>query len=349
MSISRTFRSALMLVSSFAISGAAAGGGCAQPAVPDPSGTTSTGASGGNSEAHCTGAPPACVGLGDFDCQTTNGCSHVGKCQGTALNCGSLSTTGCAKQGGCNPVSTGNCFGTPLQCFNYQNQSQCSQQKGCNWDPNNFFCNGSPTSCQQLPNQSCVTQQGCMLNQMSNCQGTPTACTTFTAEGTCTKEIGCNWLSECTGAPVDCKALSDTDCAYQPGCTCDGCGAASSSSTGAGPLCTGQADCDPAKDPCKTGNCINGECIRIPNCQPCVKQIQCNPHDHACFSGNCIDGMCQATPNCQSCAGPADCGTGVNKCFTGNCIDGTCEANTACTSGDGCCPPGCAGMDSDCP
>jgi len=350
MTISRTFRSALMLVSSFVISAAAAAGGCAQPAVPDPTGTTSTGGVGGagGSEARCTGAPPACAGLDDFDCQTTNGCAHVGKCEGTALDCGLLSATGCVKQSGCTSVTLGNCSGTAQQCFNYGNQSTCTQQKGCKWDQNNFFCSGSPTTCQQLPDQSCLTQQGCMLNQSTACQGAPSACTTFTVEGGCSKEIGCNWLSQCTGAATACKKLSDADCAYQPGCTCDGCGAASSSSSGGGPLCTSQSDCDPAKDPCKTGNCINGECVRIPNCQRCAKQIECNPHQHACFSGNCVDGICQAVAGCQSCSTPADCGTSVDKCFTGNCVDGACEANTTCTSGDGCCPASCAGVDSDC-
>jgi hypothetical protein len=349
MSISRTLRSALFLVSSLAISGAAIGVGCAQPAIPDPTGSTATGAGGATGEARCTGTPPSCVGLDDFDCQTTNGCGHVGKCQGTAIACGLLSTTGCAKQGGCSAMTVGNCFGTPQQCFNFSNQSSCQQQKGCSWDPNSFFCNGSPTTCQQLTNQNCLAQQGCMSNQMSDCQGTPTPCPTFNAEGDCNQEIGCNWLSECTGAPTACKALSDADCAYQPGCACDGCGAASSSSTGGGSSCTKQSDCDPAKDACKTGNCINGTCDRLPGCQQCVKQIECNPHVHPCFSGNCVDGTCQVVASCHACTTPADCGTSADKCNTGNCVDGTCEAQTACTSGDGCCPPGCAGQDSDCP
>lgn len=350
MILSRMLRSILVLVSLVALTGAAASVGCATADVPGGKGGSGGTGGTGSGETRCAGTPPACVGLDDFDCQTTNGCAHVGECQGTALDCGLLSATGCAKQGGCNLVTQSNCSGTPQQCFNFGNQSTCLQQKGCIWDQNNFFCNGSPTNCQQVPGASCTTQQGCTLSQTSSlCQGTPAACTTFTARDGCNKEIGCSWLSQCTGAPVACATLADADCAYQPGCKCDGCGATASSSTGGSPLCTSQSDCDPAKDPCKTGNCVNGECIRIPNCQQCVKQVECNPKQHACFTGNCIDGKCQSDPSCQSCTTPAECGKGTNACFTGNCADGSCEVTTTCTSGDGCCPPGCAGMDSDCP
>lgn len=348
---SRILRSSLVLASFFVLT-SAAGSGCATSNDPvgkgGSSSSTATG-SGGGSEARCTGAPPACAGLDDFDCQTTNGCSHVGECQGTELDCASLSGTGCAKQPGCTSTSVSTCSGNAQQCFNFGNSSSCTAQKGCIWDQNNFFCSGSPTPCTQIPGASCSNQLGCIASQTTSvCQGSPTACTTLMAKDGCNAEIGCFWLSQCTGTATACAGLSDANCPYQPGCKCDTCGAAASSSTGPNPVCSSAIECDPTKDPCNTGNCVNGDCVRIPDCQRCVKQVECNPHTHACFTGNCVDARCQLDPTCKSCMGPSDCGTGSNACFTGTCTDGSCVVNTTCTSGDGCCPPGCAGEDTDC-
>jgi hypothetical protein len=347
MSFSRILRRGLVLVSVVAVFGAATGAGCAQSNTPPA--TTTTGSSSGGGSSNCTGTPPACAGLDDFDCQTTNGCGHVGECQGTAVACTSLSAAACATQGGCTPSSFGNCFGSAQPCFNIGDQNTCFQQQGCSWDPNKWFCVGNVTPCQQLPNLSCTKQLGCSLNQGSDCTGTPTACTTFMTEATCGTELGCVWVSQCTGTAKACETFSDADCRYQPGCGCDGCTTSSSSSSGSTGPCTGQADCDPKDDTCRTGDCINGACVMIPNCQPCVKQIECNPKKNPCLTGNCIDGVCQPIAGCQACTVPGDCSIAINKCFTGNCIDGTCEAKTTCLNGDGCCPSGCAGMDTDCP
>ena len=345
MFFSRTFRSGLVLVSIFALAGAGLGGGCATQNGTSGSGTTST----GGGEAACYGTPPTCAGLDDFDCQTTAGCKHAGGCEGTAVACENLSANACLTQGGCTPMTFGNCSGQASQCFNIGNPGTCAQQVGCFWDQKGFFCNGNATACQQLPNQNCATQQGCTLNQAADCTGIPTACNTLMTDDTCAAALGCVWVSQCNGTAAACETFADADCAYQPGCACDSCGSSSSSSSSSGGPCTGLADCDPLNDPCRTGNCVNGECVKIPNCQPCVKQVECNPHKNACLTGNCIDGMCQPIADCQTCTTPNDCTAAVNKCFSGNCVDGTCEIKTVCTSGDGCCPAGCSGKDSDCP
>ncbi|MFO0755093.1 MAG: hypothetical protein U0359_01270 [Byssovorax sp.] len=347
MSFSRAFRSVLLLAAVAAMGATSTFLGCAQSNSPTSGGTT-TGAGGGIASA-CYGTPPSCAGLDDFDCQTTNGCIHVGKCGGTAIDCSLLSPSGCLEQPGCTPMDFGNCSGSALPCFNFPSQSSCVTQQGCNWDQFNFFCSGNPIPCQQLPNASCSSQQGCTLAQAAACQGTPTACNTYMGEKECKTGLGCTWISSCDGTPKACETFAENDCPYQPGCACDGCTTSSSSSSSGEPLCKGQGDCDPNVDACKTGDCINGACVKKPNCLLCVKQVQCNPKTHPCLTGNCIDGACQAIANCQECTGPADCNNGVNKCFTSNCIDGKCEVKTMCTSGDGCCPEGCAAAtDTDC-
>jgi hypothetical protein len=348
-SSSRILRPGLVLAALFALSSAASFGGCAQSNGVSSAGTTTSSSSGGGNS-NCLGTPPACAGLDDFDCTTTNGCGHIGECQGTAVDCGVLSAAGCLTQGGCSPMSFGNCFGNSQPCFNFGSQAACFQQQGCIWNSNQFSCTGNVTPCAQLPNQTCPTQAGCSLGQGAECGGAPTACNTLMAKDTCGAELGCVWVSQCTGTAKACETFSDDDCRYQPGCSCESCGtSSSSSSSGSTGPCTGQADCDPAQDSCRTGDCINGECIIVPNCQACVKQIDCNPHKNPCLTGNCIDGMCQPIAGCQACTVPADCSMATNKCFSGNCTDGTCELKTMCTSGDGCCPPGCNGKDSDCP
>ena len=349
MSLSISLREWVVLVSLSALSGVlGASGGCAKQAGPSTGGSTSSGGAGGG--ANCTGTPRACTGLDDFDCVTTNGCTHAGQCQGTALDCASLSSIGCAKQSGCSTVP-GSCSGSPQQCFNFGNQPSCSAQKGCFWDANNFFCNGNPTPCQQIPGDSCGAQIGCTSGQIASCAGTPAACATFTDDDGCKKEIGCVWVSQCSGTPTACETFSDFDCPYQPGCTCTGCGGSGGSGgAGGAPPCVLASDCDPAVDPCKTGDCINGECIRVPACKVCVKQIDCDPHTQPCLTGNCIDQKCEISKDCPVCTAPADCDKSVNACFSGNCTDGICEVTTECGSGDGCCPSGCSAVDdTDCP
>ena len=62
--------------------------------------------------------------------------------------------------------------------------------------------------------------------------GTPTACSTLMAKDTCSAELGCVWVSQCTGTAKACETFSDDDCRYQPGCSCESCGTSSSSSSG---------------------------------------------------------------------------------------------------------------------
>ena len=349
MSFLRSVHGWVVLVSLSVLAGAAvSSGGCSPAAGPSGSNGGSTGT--GGAAAHCTGTPRACAGLDDFDCVTTNGCNHTGVCQGTALDCSFLSASGCLKQPGCSVVP-GSCSGTAQQCFNFGIQQTCQQQQGCFWDANNFFCSGNPTPCQNIPGGNCGSQIGCTTGQASGCAGTPAACGTLMEKTGCEGEIGCVWVSVCGGTPTACETFSDADCRYQPGCTCEGCETSTGGggAGGSGP-CVVQADCDPAKDPCRTGDCINGECIKIPNCQECVKQIDCDPHVQPCLTGNCIDQKCQAIEDCQQCSDGSQCSKAVNECFTGTCDGGKCGVITACTSGDGCCPQGCFVQgDTDCP
>ena len=346
MSSLRSLGKWVFLVSIAAFWGSSAAFGGCSPAAGPSGGGGNTGA--GGSASHCTGTPRACNGLDDFDCVTTNGCIHSGICQGTALDCASLSAVGCAKQPGCS-VAPGSCAGSPQQCFNFGNQGSCSQQQGCFWDANNFFCSGNPTPCQQIAGGNCGSQIGCTTGQATACVGTPAACATLLDHDGCQKEIGCVWISQCSGTPTACETFSDADCPYQPGCACEGCGTGGTGGAGGSPPCVTQSDCDPMVDPCRTGDCINGECIRIPSCKVCVKQIDCDPHMQVCLTGNCIDRKCQVVEGCQLCTSPADCDTAANKCFTGNCTSGACELLTTCASGDGCCPEGCSSpADTDC-
>ena len=93
-----------------------------------------------------------------------------------------------------------------------------------------------------------------------------------------------------------------------------------------------QADCSVAKDPCFTGDCINGVCPKVVNCAVCVKQADCAQTIDPCFTGDCVGGMCAAMPNCAPCTGATDCTKAMNMCFTGDCINGACAADPMCAT-----------------
>jgi len=315
----------------------------------DGSGGASTSTSGGVPS--CAGAPlaTACAGLEDYDCQTTQGCAFVGLCAGVSTACQFYADqTSCSLQKGCAWSDSTACGGNPAQCYNYYSPQQCSAQVGCLWDNFNYYCNGTPTACELIPSQSCSQQSGCTSVASHACAGEPGKCDALKSGTTCKALEGCTWASACGGAPLKCEQLEAATCDDQAGCSCDGCGATSSTSSGGPASCTFATDCDPSIYSCFTGTCINGICEEPPSCKTCTKQVDCNPNDDPCLTGTCINGMCEATPNCKTCSAQLDCDVVANSCFTGNCADGVCEAKIGCGSGDGCCLPGCEAIDADC-
>ena len=80
--------------------------------------------------------------------------------------------------------------------------------------------------------------------------------------------------------------------------------------------CPGNGDCDDS-DPCRTGVCINGQCV--------YTLLVCNGGD-ACATDACVNGECVSTP--------VDCDDG-NACTIDVCVNGECVYTPTECEGDG--------------
>ena len=124
----------------------------------------------------------------------------------------------------CSNSDCSGCTGTPLPCYNYNNETDCTQH-GCNWRSGGDDCYGpSIMICGSFINETeCNNHNycGCSWN-VATCTGTIRGCNNFESGEECVN-CGCNW--RCSGTPYSCSTFTDqTSCGNQDGCqwrTCD--------------------------------------------------------------------------------------------------------------------------------
>jgi hypothetical protein len=106
-------------------------------------------------------------------------------CTGTPPVCNTLNDVQCALVAGCGAAAE-SCAGTPPACSTYLSAPLCAQATGCAW---NGACTGTPLACADRDNQIACSN-GCTWTP---CDGTATACTTYTDSTTCELQSNCTW------------------------------------------------------------------------------------------------------------------------------------------------------------
>ena len=139
-------------------------------------------------KSECTGTPTAaCDSLTEQSACTVVGCSWTERCSGGQVaDCNSLAQNQCSSQKNCALLGQ-SCIGIALPCGSIRNQQDCAAQ-------------------QLVAGGTCAWG--------SACSGTPSACSTFTGQDTCTAQTGCSWSQTCTDADSDGYGVG----AVQSGC-----------------------------------------------------------------------------------------------------------------------------------
>ncbi len=159
------------------------------------------------------------------------------------------------------------------------------------------------------------------------CSGTCTACSTYSAQGTCEAQAGCAW-NNCTGTPSACSTWNGD----QSGCTSHGCNWNSKKQK-----CIGSPDAcstwDGDEDTCTSGGCAWGG-VCSGTCTAC--------------STYSAQGTCEAQAGCSWEAAAAECGNNTKE--TGETCDGTDLDSETCVtqgydSGDLACQVDCSAFD----
>ena len=108
----------------------------------------------------CVGNAMGCAAIDKvhFDCSDVPGCSSEERCVGQPEPCSSQGfdcPLGCSYD-----IDLEGCTGAPWACDSYSNAYDCERVVGCSWD---FFCVGTPRSCELLTADVCEKMPGCTL------------------------------------------------------------------------------------------------------------------------------------------------------------------------------------------
>ncbi len=175
----------------------------------------------------------------------------------------------CGEDGVAHPVKVdlcnGNiglgCGGIPLSCSNFnQDDVACNIQQGCFWDRQ---CTGIAHSCDSIPQNSCLSQQGCSLSE-------GILCSNITSEEECNSYYQCGWMSELiTGNAVAGNSGTNSgsgSCQFQSGSVLD-----------RSDYCSGFDG--------NANACVNAGCeISYASCV----------NDYECATGTCNNGICKS-------------------------------------------------------
>jgi hypothetical protein len=270
-------------------------------------------------------------------CASADDCNSLdGACvDGICIN-GVCQTTPTAEGGPCDDGKTcttndhcemGLCTGTLKSC-----PSSNSCQVG--------FCDTTTDQCTEIPGNDgagCIDDDPCTLTatcsngscvpgQLVDCSFLDSVC----GQGTCDPQIGCVAMPLNDGTSCD----DGLYCTVSDTCTAGSCKGAPNT-------------CAAPGDVCKVGSCneANDTCVAVPgNDGGACDDLNTCTSGEKCAAGLCVGGV------------PANNGV---MCDDGNActVNGVCNAAggcigaqvVACTSGDGCCPAGCAfPADDDC-
>jgi prepilin-type N-terminal cleavage/methylation domain-containing protein len=198
----------------------------------------------------CEGTHAACTTYGDSGtCGAQLNCTwnSGGTCSGTPSSCSTYGDSGSCGSAGCSWIDP-DCSGTySASCSVFGTQGTCEGEAGCSWTGDS--CSGTPTACSTYGDSGSCGFVGCSWAD-PDCSGSYSAsCTVFGTQGACEGEVGCSWADDsCSGTPSDCSTFGD-----EGSCTTVNCmwGSSSCSGTYTGsctdfvdePSCTDEEDC----------------------------------------------------------------------------------------------------------
>ncbi len=181
----------------------------------------------------------------------------------------------------------GNCSGTPTNCTNYTDTTNCTGA-GCSWD--SADCYGTCTGCSKFSNsEDCAKQGGCSWEETSSCAGTVTACSSLSDSTSCNNQYGCSWTpGSCSGSCF---------CGLIPSCECDAIG---------------------CEIMIKMGPPPEEKCIGLCTCAIANDQACCEDHSCTWTAGSC-SGTATTCPNIDNATG---CGTQEDCSWNVTCESG---------------------------
>ncbi len=204
---------------------------------------------------------------------------------------------------------------------------------------------------------------------ISACPMPDAACITAVYNGapeTCDAACSVTEITMCTDGdgccPSSCDAMSDSDCQMGPVCG-DGMVEGDEVCDGDCPM-DAAMDCPDPADACTaaiiTGEqcqamCATAEITACADDDGCCPMNCTNADDNDCAAAMCGNGMVEPGETCDGdCPTTANSCDDFNACTTDSVMGMACQREcahdpiTMCVDGDGCCPMGCDGMDTDC-